>query len=205
MLAMVATQWFPASAAFADEASADRDAFTIPPSPASAPPRLAIEVHTGLTGPLENEALCPSPAGCVLRSGGGIGVSFERRFPNGFGPLVAYDAWFVDSDSVYELAVQQVLRAGMRYTMPTEYVFHPIFELSLGIMGLGDTFTVESVGALGQTFAGAEIELTESFGVRMGFGLRAFTQSRFTTRDGVRRGGGLFSASAFVEVGLTVM
>ena len=188
----------------ADEARSGA-AFLIPPSPARATPRLAIEVHTGLTVPLANAALCPSDAGCVLESGGGIGASVERRFPNGFGALLAYDAWFVDSDSVYELAVQQLLRGGARYTMPTEYIVHPIMELSVGVMGLGDTFRVESVGGLLQAFAGVEIELTETFGVRMGFGLRAFTQSRFTARDGVRRGGGVFSESAFIEVGLTVM
>jgi hypothetical protein len=205
----VAAHGFRPSEACADELHTHEDveggAFLIPPSPARAAPRLAIEVHTGLTVPLDNEALCPPDAGCVLQSGGGIGVSLERRFPSGFGPLVAYDAWFVDSDSVYELAVQQILRGGLRYTMPTEFVFHPIFELSLGIMGLGDTFAIATVGVLGQAFAGAEIELTESFGVRMGFGLRAFSQSRFTARDGAQRGGGLFSESAFVEVGLTVM
>ena len=47
-------------------------------------------------------------AGCVLRSGGGIGVSLERRFPNGFGPLVAYDAWFVDT-------VERTLAAGSSF------------------------------------------------------------------------------------------
>jgi hypothetical protein len=205
VLAILVAPWFRASDVRADDTTPARDAFTIPPSPARAPPRLAIEVHTGLTMPLENEALCPPDAGCVLQSGGGIGMSVERRFPSGFGPLIAYDAWFVDSDSVYELAVQQILRAGLRYTMPTEYVFHPIFELSLGMMALGDTFRVASIGAVGQTFAGAEVELTESFGVRLGIGMRAFSQSRFTARDGAKRGGGMFSQSAFLEVGLTVM
>lgn len=202
---MLVTHMFRASGVRADDAERSREPFLVPPSPARAPPRLAIEVHTGITLPLHNDALCPANAGCVLESGGGVGVSLERRYPSGFGPLVAYDAWFVDSDSVFELAVQQLLRGGLRYTMPTEYVFHPIFELSLGVMGLGDTFVVESFGVLGQAFGGAEIELTESFGVRLGFGLRSFTHSRFTARDGVRRGGGLFSQSAFLEVGLTVM
>lgn len=181
-------------------------ALEIPPSPALAAPRLAIEVHTGLTMPLDNDAVCPARAGCVLESGGGIGVSIERRYPSGFGALMAYDAWFVDSDSVYELAVQQLLRGGVRYTMPTEYVFHPIFEGSLGMMGLGDIFAIATIGFVGQLFAGGEIELTQTFGVRLGLGLRTFTHTAFRTeRDGVQRGKGLFSESAFIEVGLTVM
>ncbi len=196
----------PAHGARATTTSA-RDSFVIPPAPARAAPRLALEVHTGLTLPLDNHALCPQGAGCVLQAGGGIGVSVERRRPSGFGGFVGYDAWFLDSDSVYELAVQQLLRGGMRYTMPTDYIFHPIFELSLGMSGLGDTFLISSLGAVGQAYAGAETELTETFGVRIGFGVRAFSHSPFrTSRDDVRRGsGGAFSEAAFFEVGLTVM
>jgi hypothetical protein len=164
-------------------------------------------VHTGLTMPLDNTAVCPQGHGCVLQPGGGFGLSGERRYPSGFGVLVAYDAWFLDSDSVYELAVQQLLRAGLRYTMPTDYVFHPIFELSLGVAGLGDTFRVATVGVVGQAFAGAELELTETFGVRGGFGMRAFSHSPFQTeRDGVHRGdGGVFSEALFIEIGFTLM
>lgn len=208
VLVVLVAQTFRMSDARADEPppAAGPTSLEIPPSPALAAPRLAIEVHTGLTMPLDNDALCPERAGCVLESGGGIGASIERRYPSGFGALMAYDAWFVDSDSVYELAVQQLLRGGLRYTMPTEYVFHPIFEGSLGMMGLGDIFAIATVGFVGQLFAGGEIELTQTFGVRLGFGFRAFTHSSFRTeRDEVQRGTGLFSESAFVEVGLTVM
>jgi hypothetical protein len=117
---------------------------------------------------------------------------------------VAYDAWFLDSDSVYELAVQQVLRGGLRYTMPTDFIFHPIFEVSLGAMGLGDIFRIQTGGALVQAFSGVETELTESYGVRVGLGMRSFTHSTFrTSRDGVRQKP--FSETLFLEVGLTVM
>lgn len=184
-----------------------QDTLAIPPSPSRVAPRLALEVHTGLTLPLDNAALCPEGAGCVLEGGGGVGVSIERRWPSGFGGLLAYDAWFLDSDSVFELAVQQQLRGGIRYTMPTDYVFHPIFELSIGMMGLGDIFRLSTGGLLMQAFSGVETELTESVGVRMGMGLRAFSHSAFrTARDGVQRGeGGRFSEAFFFEVGLTVM
>lgn len=194
-------------AAHAQDVTPREDLLVIPPPPSLAAPRYALEVHTGLTLPLDNNSLCPSGAGCVLEAGGGIGVSLERRWPSGFGALAAYDVWFLDSDSVYELAVQQLLRGGMRYTMPTDFVFHPIFELSLGVMGLGDIFRIATGGMLVQAFSGVEAELTESVGVRVGMGLRAFSHSSFRTeRDGVRRGDGVrFSEAFFVEVGLTVM
>lgn len=183
------------------------DAFEIPPAPAQAPPRWAFDVHTGFSAPLDNGSLCPENAGCVLQSGGGVGGSVERRWARGIGVLAAYDLWFLDTDSVYELGVQQLLRAGVRYTMPTDIVFHPVFELTGGGMGYGDTFRIETVGVLAQVMAGAEIELTASFGLRAGLGLRAFSHTQFTTeRDGVRRGtDGPFSTSFFFEVALTFL
>ena len=81
----------------------------------------------------------------------------ERRRPTGFGVFGAYDVWFLDSDSVYELGVQQALHAGVRYTMPTEMVFHPVFDTSLGVMAYGDTFRVATVGVLAEVFAGGEV------------------------------------------------
>jgi hypothetical protein len=203
-----------APVAYADDLSeegnsthADPSAFVLPPPPAEAAPRLAIEVHTGLSLPLRNEALCPKGDGCVLQAGGGVGFSLERRQPSGFGALVAYDAWFLDSDSVYELAVQQQLRVGVRYTEPTDFVFHPIFELSSGAMVFGDIFRAATVGVVFQGFSGVEAELTESFGIRLGLGMRGFSHTPFRTeRDGVRRGAHeRFSEAFFIEVGLTYM
>lgn len=202
----------PAGAARADAqaAAATKSApepFQIPPAPARAKPRFALEVHASFASPLDNRSLCPRGVGCVLQSGGGIGVSLERRRPMGFGVFGAYDVWFLDSDSVYELGVQQALRAGVRYTMPTETVFHPVFDTSLGIMGYGDTFRVATVGVLADVFAGGEIELSATFGLRVGLGMRIFSHSSFRTeRDSILRGqNGVFAESLVLQVGLTVM
>lgn len=181
--------------------------FEIPPAPAKVPPRLAFDVHTGFSAPLSNRSLCPKDVGCVLQSGGGVGGSAERRWPSGFGLLVAYDLWFLDTDSVYELGVQQLLRAGLRYTMPTDMVLHPMFEMTGGGMGYGDTFAIATVGVLAQAMAGAELELSAAFGLRMGIGLRAHSHTKFRSeRDNVERGGGgSFSESFFFEVALTFL
>ncbi len=181
--------------------------FEIPPAPTKAKPRLAFEVHGSFSGPLDNRSLCPTGVGCVLQGGGGLGVSLERRWPTGFGAFGAYDAWFLDSDSVYELGVQQALHGGLRYTMPTETVFHPLFDLSVGVMAYGDTFRIATVGGLAEIFAGAEIELSATFGLRVGFGMRVFSHHRFRTeRDRILRGGnGFFAESLFMQIGLTVM
>ncbi|MFT3928236.1 MAG: hypothetical protein QM778_37255 [Myxococcales bacterium] len=182
-------------------------AFEIPPAPARAKPRLALELHATFASPLDNHSLCPSGVGCVLQSGGGLGGSLERRWPTGLGAFGAYDVWFLDSDSVYELGVQQAFRGGVRYTMPTENIFHPLFDVSLGVMGYGDTFRVATVGALVEFFAGGEVELSATFGVRAGIGLRVFTVSPFRTeRDSIERGqSGVFAEMFLAQMGLTVM
>ncbi len=192
----------------AASAHADSDrAFEIPPAPRDAAPRHTLEFHSSFSTSLHNVSLCPPGQGCVFQGGGGLGASVERRWPDGFGAFGGYDVWFLDSDSVYELGVQQSWRAGGRYTMPTDLVLHPLFELSLGGMGYGDTFRIATVGVMLQGFGGCEIELSERFGLLLGVGLRAFSHRRFRTqRDGVVRGrDGLFSESLFLQAGLTVM
>lgn len=187
------------------EALDQRFAFEVPPAPAQTRPHLGFDVHTGFVAPLNHRSLCPGDAGCVMGNGGGVGGSVELRWPGGFGVMAAYDIWFLDTDSVYELGVQQILRAGLRYTMPTEIIFHPLFEVSGGAMTYGDTFRAATAGAVLQVLGGAEIELTESFGLRLGLGVRVFSHRAFRTeRDGVLRGKhGAFSESFYVEVGLT--
>ena len=189
------------------ERAEDSEKFEIPPAPSRAKPRLALEVHASLARPLDNRSLCPRGVGCVLQSGGGVGASLERRRPTGFGVFGAYDVWFLDSDSVYELGVQQAVRAGVRYTMPTEIVFHPVFDVSLGVMVYGDTFRLATIGGLADLFAGAEIELSATFGLRVGLGLRVFSHSSFRTeRDSALRGqSGVFAEYIQLQVGLTVM
>lgn len=181
--------------------------FEVPPAPAQAKPLLTFDVHTGFSAPLNHHSLCPKDVGCVLKAGGGVGGSIERRWPSGAGVMGAYDLWFLDTDSVYELGVEQLLRGGLRYTMPTEVVFHPMFELTAGFLLYGDTFRVATAGAALQLLAGSEIELTEAVGLRVGFGLRVFSHSAFRTeRDGVLRGkNGLFSESFYFEAGLTFL
>lgn len=182
-------------------------AFEVPPAPMDAAPRHVLDLHSGFSTALQNKSLCPAGSGCVFQSGGGIGATLERRWPQGLGVIGGYDAWFLDTDSVYELGVQQALRAGGRYTLPSDVLWHPVIELSLGGMGYGDTFRIATIGVLLQGFAGCEVELSERFGLLAGFGLRAFSHREFRTqRDRVLRGEkGLFSESFFVQIGLTVM
>ena len=142
-----------------------------------------------------------------MENGGGVGSSVERRWPNGLGLMAGYDLWFLDTDSVYELGVQQLFRAGLRYTLPTNYIFHPMFEFGAGLMVYGDTFQAATAGVLLQPLVGVEVELTESVGLRCGLGVRVFSHQAFRTqRDDVLRGAsGTFSESLYLELGLTFL
>lgn len=188
----------------AQAAGSETSTFEVPPSPAKAKPSLIFEVHTGFSAPLNHAALCPSEAGCVMENGGGVGSSVERRWPGGLGVMGGYDVWFLDTDSVYELGVQQLFRGGLRYSLPTNYIFHPMFEFGAGFMVYGDTFQAATAGILLQPVVGVEAELTESVGLRFGLGVRVFSHGAFRTqRDGVLRGGGgTFSESLYLELGL---
>ena len=195
------------SATAQDRPPASDAALEIPPAPSLAKPRLAFDVHTGFSFPLGVSSVCPKGAGCVLQGGGGVGATVEKRSPRGFGLFGGYDAWFLDTDSVYELGVQQLLRAGVRFTLPADIVFHPLVEFSGGLMVYGDTFKAATAGVLAQALTGAEVELTAEAALRLGIGLRAFSHSKFrTARDGVwRGGGGGISQMLFLEAGLLFM
>lgn len=178
-----------------------------PPVPSEIPPRLGVEVHINAAGPVSNDSLCPEGASCVFGGGGGIGATVERRQPSGLGWFGGYDAWFLDSASVFELGVQQSIRLGVRFTMPNEVLVHPVMEFAIGAMGLGDTFRLSTVGALAQAMVGAELELNEHYSLVVGFLLRAFTATAFQSdRDEVRRANtGLISQAMAFQFGLSVL
>jgi hypothetical protein len=142
----------------------------------------------------------------VYAGGGGVGASAEKRWPIGLGVFAAYDAWFIDSSSVYELGVQQTLRGGGRFTLQNPQLAHPVFELSVGVTSLGDTFLADSFGVVLQALVALEVELSHQFGLMGGIGLRAFSSSQFRTeRDDVVRGGGLrLNEVLFLQMALTI-
>jgi hypothetical protein len=181
--------------------------FRPPRAPELAPPRLTIELHTGVVSPLENRGLCPADGGCVLQSGGGVGGTGEWRWPSGFGMLLGYDLSFFDTDAVFELGVQNALRTGLRFTAPTDIIFHPTFEVAGGGHLFGDTFQVATFGALVQVGAGAEVELSATYCMRASIGMRVLSHSRFrTARDGVLRGDDYpLAAQFYAELGLGFM
>lgn len=200
--AVIAAVWLCASAASAQL----EGEFRVPPNPRELPPRWALEVHIDGIFAADTDSLCPPQVRCVYAGGGGVGASAELRWPVGLGVFANYDAWFLDSGSVFELGVQQGLSLGGRYTAANSSMVHPVIDASVGFMVYGDTFRAETVGLLLSGKVGVQFELSQYFGIFGGVGVRAFTHSRFTTeRDNVQRGRGeLFSQALFLQLALTI-
>ncbi len=164
------------------------EAFELPRAPDELDPLLAVEVHVAAVFPVARRPLCPPGSACVFAGGGGVGAGIERRWPTGVALGLAYDAWFLDSNSLYELGVMQMLSARLRYYFLPDGVLHPFVTGAVGALIFGDTLRIATVGVAVEPSVGAEIELTESIGLTAALPWRFFTTSPFqTTRDRVDR------------------
>ena len=130
------------------------------PEPEAQEPVLAYEVHAGVVAPLATGPICPSGAACVLGGGGGVGALVLRRWPSGLTVGVGYDAWFVDSGSVFELGTLHAVRAVVRHAWLAALRVHPFAGGAVGAMGLGDLFRVSAFGLALDAEIGVEVELT---------------------------------------------
>lgn len=186
-----------ATAAVAHADHEPEGGFVLPPPPLTRPPILVGEVHVSAVIPVQREALCPDGAACIFGGGAGIGGSIERRWTDGFGIALGYDAWFLDSSAVYELGLMQSLRAAILYAILPNARVHPFASAGIGALVFGDTLRIASFGAAADAAAGAEIELTVNISLRLGLGFRLFTTSSFVTAsDRVPRGEGAGLSSA---------
>lgn len=165
------------------------EAFELPRAPEELDPLLAVEVHVAAVVPVTRKPLCPpEEERCVFRGGGGIGGSIERRWPLGLALGLGYDAWFLDSDNVYELGVMQMLSARLRYYFLRGSILHPFVAGGAGALIFGDTLRIATVGIAVEAVVGAEIELTETIALAAAVPWRFFTTSPFqTTRDRAER------------------
>ena len=168
---------------------------------------LGGEVHIIAIAPVARAPLCPEDAECVFSGGGGVGLSLERRWPQGLSIMLGYEAWFLDSNAVYELAVLQVVRAMVRYLFFDRAAVHPFAAVGIGALIFGDTLAIAAIGGAVDVGAGLEIELTETFSLVLMVPARFFITSSFVTpRDRTRRAeeGGM-NATLSLHIGLAVL
>jgi hypothetical protein len=190
-----------------------RPRFAPPPAPDDQEPVLGGEVHILAVAPIATPPLCPGPdsgpdeVACVFKGGGGVGVSLERRWPRGLSIMLGYEAWFIDSDAVYELAIMQVVRAMVRYLFFDRAAVHPFVGFGLGAMLFGDTLSIAAVGGAIDLAIGVEIEVTETLALVLATPVRIFTTTSFVSpRDGARRAeDGGFNSAVSLHIGLSVL
>lgn len=181
--------------------------FELPRPPEELDAVLAVEVHVSAVQPVLRDPLCPPGADCVFGAGGGVGGSLERRWPTGMSLGLAYDAWFLDSNNIYELALMQMLSARVRYYMLQDTALHPHLGVGAGALIFGDTLQIATVGFAVEVSVGVEWEVTESIAVSAALPWRLFTTSSFqTTRDRAERAeeAGI-NLAVSLQLGLTIV
>ena len=120
---------------------------------------------------------------------------------------IGYDIAFLDGNGVFELTTLQNIRATLRYYGLPRRLIHPFVGAHLGIILLGDTFSVDAAGASLDVFSGAEVEITSGLSFTGALAVRAFvTQSFVSESDGVARAEEVgVNVAIMLRVGLILM
>lgn len=173
-----------------DSIASNASDLAAPPAPDSLEPTLAAGVSSRVIVPMSDNALCPAESECVLGQGFSVGLSLERRWPSGPSIGFRYDAWFMDSSTVYELGVLQALQAFGRFAFTGDDAMRPYIFGGLGGIAFGDSFSVATVGLIGEIGLGAELELGPTTSLTCSVPVSFIVASAFETSvDEVRRGG----------------
>ena len=185
--------------------SAPRSAYEVP-SPLDRAPFWALGFHAAWLVPVSVAPLCPANEGCVMNGGLQVRFGAERRWARGWTLGASYEATLFDSDAAYELGVLQALRVLGRHLWSDTTNVHPFVGVGLGPAMFGDTFTVDTGGALLDVVVGAEIELSDTLWLSVALPWRVLYLAPFTTEaDGVRRAKSGASTAFMLEVGLAVL
>lgn len=121
---------------------------------------------------------------CVLGAGGGIVIRGGWRSS---GPLYiggAYELTKQDPSKLYRIALLQQARAEARYYVTTHRVAEPYATASLGVVGYGNEWKVDTYGPIGSIGAGIEYQVTQRtvVGIAMGYRLAYLTKFVDTTQ-----------------------
>ena len=128
---------------------------------------------------------------CVLGSGGGVVIRGGWRSS---GPLYiggAYELTKQDPDKLYRIALLQQARAEVRYYIPTHRTAEPYAAGSLGVIGYGNEWAVDTFGPSGSIGAGIEYQITQTTVVGVGLDYRLAYFTAFTDTAGSSRDAGI--------------
>jgi hypothetical protein len=201
VLGMVAATLFAAPPAQAQEPD---ESFELPPLPADLPAELVITVFFPAFAPVFDGHVCPAGETCVLGGGGGIGARIERRWSSGLGIALSYEAWFANSNGIYEIGVMQTLQMLVRYMFLPENVVHPWVGASVGGIIFGDTFRVATVGFVVDLLFGLSWELSHTVSFVAAAGLRLFALDAFEADRVLRAEGFGVDGTLEMQVGVAI-
>ncbi|MGD8608352.1 MAG: hypothetical protein PVH21_13735 [Myxococcales bacterium] len=120
----------------------------------------AVGPETGLVVPLSTKRLCPAGYECIADVGWAVGVDFSYRWDNGLGVGFGYEFWLLSANGVYEITVPQMFLGSLEYSFLPDRATHPLIRARGGLLTLGPSFRVATVGGAAELGAGAEVELT---------------------------------------------
>ena len=135
------------------------DSGELPGGPPERTGSFAVGPETGLVIPLSNNRLCPAGYECIAEIGWGLGVGFTYRWANGIGLGFGYEFWLLTGNGVYETTVPQSFLGVLQYSFLPDRMTHPLIRVRGGLLLLGPSFRVATVGGIAEIGGGAEVEI----------------------------------------------
>lgn len=128
---------------------------------------------------------------CILGSGGGVIIRGGWRSS---GPLYlggAYELTKQDPNKLYRIALLQQARFEGRYYFPTHRVVEPYGSASLGVVGYGNEWAIDTWGGTGSVGGGIEYQITQFTVVGVGLTYRLAYMRGFVDTAGTNRDAGM--------------
>ena len=149
---------------------------------------MAVEIDAGLVVPVSTDRLCPEGAECLLGSGLAVGLVLARRWDAGFSVGLGYEFWLLNANDVYDVTVAQQVTAVLQYGFMQDRAARPLIRARGGLLLLGESFRVATIGGMAELAVGAEIEFSPQTALTILLGGAILRTSEFeTSRDGVER------------------
>jgi hypothetical protein len=139
--------------------------------------------------PLSNDRLCPAGYQCIAEIGGAFGLGFTYRWANGLGLGFAYEFWWLTANGVYETTVPQSFLGVLQSSFLPSRRTHPLLRIRGGLLLLGPSFRVATLGGTAEIGGGGEVEIgSDAVFSFLLTGNLIRTGSFVTPADGVTRG-----------------
>lgn len=175
--------------------------------PTDGPGSFAVGPEIGLVVPLSNNRLCPAGYGCIAEIGGAVSVGFSYRWANGLGLGFGYEFWWLTANGVYEITVPQSFLGVFQSSFLPGRRTHPLIRIRGGLLLLGPSFRVATLGGTAEIGGGGEVEIgSDAVFSFLVTGNLIRTGSFVTSADGAARGvGAALDAMLVLRIGFNFL